>query len=380
MTFDGGFQSERSVFIVADDLTGALDTAGVFASPSNPVDVFLTPPAGSGWRRVSLDLDTRDVAEAAAAKTVGRAFRDMLPADAGTVAFKKLDSVLRGNPIAETIAAYRSGRFDTVLFAPAFPAMGRITADGQQYVVTASGRKAVGPPLLDAFAAHGLKACLLADGAGGADIRIADAESDADLATALRQLPPHSRILFAGSAGLASIVAGGSAPPVTVPPVELAICGTGHPVTLGQVEALRGHGVAIHQLDDDCFPTSDRPLVLTAGHAQPTKEALWRIGRSIRKISGRIPRPRAALVTGGWTLRLLLEASGAERLICVGQCSIGIPICHVVGGRWDGVPIVSKSGGFGSPELLWRLFEAGRAAGRANGRQPDPCSPGATSA
>lgn len=357
-------RQRQGVFIVADDLTGALDTAGVFASPADPMDVFLSLPTRATGHRISIDLDTRSASEAESVERLGAAFRQLRHNHSDGIFFKKIDSVLRGNPIAETMAAYRSGQFDRVLFAPAFPAMGRITRDARQHVASPQGWQVVGPPLLEAFEAFGLRAQRLtgATPVAGIDVHVADAANDAELARAVRQFPGKTRTLLVGSAGLASVLAGGVSPRIAVPPIELVVCGTNHPATLQQIETLRSHGVPVHDLASDPDLSKDGLKVLTVtDRALPSDEAAQCIGQAIRTLPDRIPKPRAAFVAGGWTLRLLAEATGADRLICMGQCSIGVPVCRVVGGRWDGVSIVSKSGGFGDPDLLWRLLQDARS-------------------
>ena len=112
--------------IVADDLTGALDTAAPLAALGGPLPVF--------WRRdaipaavtsFALDTESRDLPPAPAA------WLDAF-ADAG-LAYKKIDSQLRGNTVEEIAACLASGRFASAVIAPAFPAQQRITRDARQY-------------------------------------------------------------------------------------------------------------------------------------------------------------------------------------------------------------------------------------------------------
>ncbi|MBN9551764.1 MAG: hypothetical protein J0H31_23605 [Alphaproteobacteria bacterium] len=141
---------KQDVLIVADDITGALDTAGYFATPENPFQVWLDrPPTISGGN--AIDLDTRDLDEAAACGRVAEIFAGR---ERGLLSFKKIDSVMRGHPIAEAAAAFRAGQFRRPLFAPAFPAMGRVTVDGRQLVLSPDGKVRVGPALVDALSSH----------------------------------------------------------------------------------------------------------------------------------------------------------------------------------------------------------------------------------
>ena len=49
------------------------------------------------------------------------------------LAFKKIDSLLRGRSVDEIAACLRAGLFESALIAPAFPAQQRITRGGRQY-------------------------------------------------------------------------------------------------------------------------------------------------------------------------------------------------------------------------------------------------------
>ena len=91
-------------------------------------------------------------------------------------------------------------------------------------------------------------------------------------------------------------------------------------------------------------------------------EAAMRISREFGRLVARIPRPGTLLVSGGETLRSLCQALGTRRLDVEGQLIPGAPVSRMVGGLWDGVLLISKSGSFGDDELLLRIL-AGQATG-----------------
>jgi D-threonate/D-erythronate kinase len=347
------------VAIVADDLTGALDTAGSFASPEYPVHVVLKPPVPH-LARIALDADSRDLPERAAVARVADAFAAQRDTRTG-LTFKKIDSVMRGHPIAEAVAAFRAGGFDRALLAPAFPAMGRITTGGQQYVMGSSGRTAAGPQLVEALRARGVPAAMLGDGGEGRGFLVADAETQAELVVAVEAFGNAGRTLHVGTAGLAAALAGDARAPGAVPPIDLAICGTLHPVTRRQVRALDAGSVELRHMDGGDWPMPAGPAVFVAPDEVEGGLASVLIEGGLRRLVAERAKPGAALVTGGWTLRLLSRICGADRLACIGLFAAGIPICRMAGGLWDGATIVSKSGGFGGDRLLSDLF-AGRPA------------------
>jgi len=129
-----------NALVVADDLTGTLDTGHGFAVRGRGVTAHLTDGRGdSGTGAVSadrvddvlaVDTDTREASRERAAAAV-RSVRKNAAAD---VVYKKVDSTLRGNVVAEVEAALAAGSADLALVAPAFPGTGRTTRGGIHYV------------------------------------------------------------------------------------------------------------------------------------------------------------------------------------------------------------------------------------------------------
>jgi D-threonate/D-erythronate kinase len=224
----------QDVLIVADDITGALDTAGYFATPEKPIQVWLDrPPAISGGN--AIDLDTRDLDEATARSRVADIFAGR---ESGVLSFKKIDSVMRGHPIAEAVAAFRGGRFERALFAPAFPAADRVTVNGRQWARSARGLTQVGPALVDALLSRGVSAAMLGDATVQSEFVVADASTDGELAAAVASFERGGNDIYVGTAGLASVLSGGQTLKLPRPALAFAICGTNHPVTQRQIAAV----------------------------------------------------------------------------------------------------------------------------------------------
>ncbi|MBZ9987403.1 four-carbon acid sugar kinase family protein [Mesorhizobium sp. BH1-1-5] len=344
---------KQDVLIVADDITGALDTAGYFATPENPIQVWLDrPPAISGGN--AIDLDTRDLDETTACGRVAEIFAGR---ERGVLSFKKIDSVMRGHPIAEAVAVFRAGRFRRALFAPAFPAMGRVTVDGRQLVISQDGKLQVGPALVDALSSHGIPAAMLGKDAVPGGFVVADASSDAELADAVAAFGEGDDDLYIGAGGLASVLAGRASASLSPPTLDLAICGTNHPVTLRQIAAVPG--LRSLMMDGSTMQPEPPVMLVSPSNAVSVPEARAMIERSLARLVATAPRPRAVLVTGGWTLRLLLRICAASHLLCEGLYEPGVAMSRMVAGTWDGTAIVSKSGGFGDDNLLVRLFAPG---------------------
>ncbi len=316
--------------LLADDLTGALDSAARFVPLVGTITVVWSglPPAGS----VAIDNGTRDLPPTlfkAAASQWLNAF------DGADIAFMKIDSLLRGH-VAEALVAALPG-FDHCIAAPAFPFQNRITRAGRQWVRDGESWRSVGPLALP--------------------VPLRDAETEADLDAIVRQgLGLSGRVLWVGTGGLAGALAGHQ--PVPCPPLPspiLALIGTDHPVTQRQLTV----AAAWHRQVDDKAPLA-YPAALTVAlpSGTPREIAGARIVRRFAETLSRPPRPGTLFVTGGATLRGLCDALGATSLLVDGEIEPGVPMSILQGGDWHGQRIVSKSGAFGAPDLLMRLLGA----------------------
>ncbi|KPK33324.1 MAG: hypothetical protein AMJ66_05580, partial [Betaproteobacteria bacterium SG8_40] len=126
------------VLIVADDLTGALDTAGPFAQQGLVTKVVAQPmqcdaDSLGGARVVSVNTASRHLPADAAADRVRQCAR-IFSGQRFDYVFKKIDSTLRGNVVAETIALIEASGRSSALVAPAFPAQGRTVMAGVVHV------------------------------------------------------------------------------------------------------------------------------------------------------------------------------------------------------------------------------------------------------
>ena len=119
--------------IVADDLTGACDTAAQFADKNCQAIVFLTgqTPERSDktWDVLSFCTDSRSLTGDEAYASVAALLR-ALPTDNNRQFYKKVDSQLRGNTAHEINALLDVTGIQTAIVAPAFPAQRRTMMNG----------------------------------------------------------------------------------------------------------------------------------------------------------------------------------------------------------------------------------------------------------
>ena len=357
--------------LLADDLTGALDTAAEFVGLVGPVHAFWrgarpdTLPANA-----AIDTGTRERDEASAraiTTDASAALRD------AAIAYKKVDSLIRGQTLPELAACYTAGAWRHAVLAPAFPFQGRVTRNAQQYMASGSGWTPVGPPLVEALRALGLPVMAGVLGTPLAPgVTVFDADTDEELEAVVASVGADARTLWCGTGGLARALAGAHPHPA-LPPLPgpvLGLFGSDQAVTAAQLEAcgvhwtalphggpdsgehlarqLRRHGIALASLD------------LPAGLSRT--EAASRIDRELHALTTHLPRPGTLVVAGGETLRGLCLALGAESLLVQGRAVPGVPVSRLCGGAWDGVTVMSKSGAFGHPTLLRELLDLERIA------------------
>ena len=382
--------------ILADDLTGALDAAAPFASPALPVMVVWGAAEAAG--NFAIDSESRQVSPAEAVRRVMASLPRLAGCD---IAFKKIDSLMRGNTVPEVIACCAADRFASIVIAPAFPGQGRIMRGGRQHLRDETGAwRPLAADLGASLACAGFTATKLPRGEipAGRGIFICDSETDADLreVSAARLEEP---VLWCGTAGLAHALAsprddGGG---FTTPPPALIVVGSRHPVSLRQVARLRADlsGVtAVDHAEALAAPVAAVGARLAAGADAALVFALPplsadRAQSAYRAVFARLaelPAPGTLVIVGGDTLFRLCAALGASRLDAVGAWSPGIAVSRFADGAWRGADIVSKSGAMGGAARRARLLgaegagPAGRPAPRGGagaGAGPPPRPPAA---
>ena len=348
--------------LVADDLTGALDSAAELTGLCGHIPLRLTAGA-EGAGSLAIDTGTRESSRDIAMATLRRVAPALHGAD---IAFKKIDSLLRGHVAAELAVCMETGGWRHVVLAPAFPAQGRITRAGRVLVRQADGTLApVAADLPALLAAEGLQArrgdpfAPLPPG-----LSVFDAEADADLGriVALGRAAPGP-VLWCGSGGLARALAGtatAEAGTALRAPV-LGLFGSDHAATARQLAACGDLAIGIG-VGDDATAARIARMMDSAGVALVSvalpdglgrAEAAQRIAAAMAGLTQRLPPPGTLIVAGGETLRAVCDALGARGLDATGIVQPGVPRSVLSGGAWDGVAVVSKSGAFGG-DTLWR--------------------------
>ena len=122
------------VGIIADDLTGANDTALQFhlrgANTKILLDSECSPQDKENVEVWALSTESRNCDRLEAVSRVERAVRSFVDSFSFDYFYKKIDSTLRGNIALETLTMMDLLGYDASIIIPAFPQEGRITVGG----------------------------------------------------------------------------------------------------------------------------------------------------------------------------------------------------------------------------------------------------------
>lgn len=120
--------------IIADDLTGANDTALQFhqrgANTKILLDSDCTPKVKAGTEVWALSSESRNVPSEEALARLEKAVRTFQENFTFDYYYKKIDSTLRGHIALETLRMVELLEYDAAIIIPAFPQEGRITVGG----------------------------------------------------------------------------------------------------------------------------------------------------------------------------------------------------------------------------------------------------------
>ncbi len=397
-----------STYVIADDLSGAAETAAVLAGLDNgvaqntqagtPVSLELVSPGSlHGGALPALpgpadifvvDSGNRHLSapEAAARMCVLLAERP-----AGSDVFLKFDSLLRGNVEAELAAAREKG---PVAFCPALPHLGRTVRNGVleidgtplhqtalwQAEPTGPGHSMAAhladasPTVVPLRTVRGRElADVLAGLAAEGRLAVCDAATEGDLdliaAAALGQ-----GIVLAGASGLAAAMRRGRPTPSDVPQTAparinhspvLFILGTASPSAKAQLAELELMGVTVHRVHPEDIPAFDpeadgTTAVVVEGHVDPSRSG--EIVRSLAELAQRTHAGRHLVLSGGETARAVLDALGIRTLHPIAQAHPGA----VVSVTGDGRLVATRPGSFGDRHSLTQVLSTMQALEAAN--------------
>lgn len=408
------------LLVISDDFTGALDTGVQFAGKGMRTKILSSPPADDGvWARpeaqvMVIDAQTRHLGGEEAYQRVYDLVKSAKTAGVPFI-YKKTDSGLRGNIGKELEAALEASGEKYLTFIPALPAMNRITVNGVHYVdgipihKTAFGRDPFEPvrsaEVRELFRGVPVKTALYKEsvhyerGESG-EIGIFDAASEAQIRRITKNLMGQQCLgVMAGCAGFASVLGdclGLETSEVEIPAVTdrmLIVCGSVNEITRKQIEYAERNGMKritmtpiqqftpgylhsqegrewLRSLKQDC--EAGVTCVVETGISEMEKVTRYReenhipLGQArvtIAKMLGGMLKELLAMgleatvmIIGGDTLAGFITEMRCREIAVCRELERGTVLSSVeINGKeqW----IISKSGGFGEPELLMKVEE-----------------------
>ncbi len=366
------------IAVIADDLTGALDTGVQFRQWGYTVQLTDAPERSSAEVAIT-NTDTRNKSGEEAYRTTYDLAVKLRGHD---IVYKKTDSTLRGNPGQELQAILDATGETLALFTPTYPSTRRRVEGGRLYVAE--------KPITETEYIHehrretsSIQEMLDTDNPvhcvespediPETGIAVVDSETEQDL---LRIAVRRTRVM-AGSAGLADALC----QTLRDPPPVLTVIGSTRTETRRQAELLTWRlGAASISLDMERTlsqaPQKEavqeakdallmgRDVVITSAPTPETVERTraeakklditpemleTRITAALAEAAGNLLSVRLSgiVITGGATALAVTQRLGTRDIEILDEVQPGVPVI-----RLDGLLAVTKAGGFGQPDTL----------------------------
>jgi uncharacterized protein YgbK (DUF1537 family) len=397
------------IAIIADDLTGSLDTGLQFRKKG------LSSVVPLGSNRVQPDAQVLVINTNSRNLPGDLAYRRVLRICRGLEArgfYKKIDSTMRGNVGREALAVLQARKIPKAIVVPTIPVLGRtversiLRIHGVPLLQTSYARDPFHPlwtsrvpDLLkretgEAVGHLGLS--LLRKGPSEvaehierspARLLAIDAVLQSDLqiiASACRLMP--GRVLACGSVGLAeelgplsraeearkSRAAGGpilivsaSRNPTTAGQIRLALERSGFPLVEPDLGAITGPRKAALEIESisrrigELLPPRGGAVLATTFEAHlPGKEKAipGALGKAVFALLGKT-RLGSLVLTGGDLAMGVCERLSSTALRIEKEVLPGIPCSSLTDGPFQGLRVVTKAGGFGENDAVWRIIQ-----------------------
>ncbi|AEV30839.1 hypothetical protein SpiGrapes_3092 [Sphaerochaeta pleomorpha str. Grapes] len=393
--------------IIADDLTGALDTGVQFAKNgySTALQVvttrYLIEIPSPDIEVLIIDAEQRHLSDAKAEEKI-IALVTQIKAFSPHYLFVKTDSGLRGPIGASLQAASLVYGNEPLAFIPSFPQLGRIAIDGKYFVEgkpvreSVFGRDPLNPVTITAIKDLFPSSVLLSDDESSG-IHIYDSATTEEIANLVSRLLSAKVRLFAGCAALGGELVKKLRPDIDCPsqPLDTAkplciLSGSLNAITQRQLESAEATGLVRFQLEpEDLFSDSwmentfleDIAAALEKGSniaidpgisdQQRMKTYLQenaiddtRASRHIVSVLAQIVALLHAkellsehqlMVIGGDTLLAVLEHLQFKELLPLGELERGVVYSRLATGK-GAMMLISKSGGFGTVQTIENLM------------------------
>ena len=320
------------MIVIADDITGAAEIAGIAFSKGHQVSLV----CGEGVAKNQITViatDTRSMTEAEAiAETKQLSF---LISHHSSLIYKKTDSALRGHVVAELEALMQATGYKRAVYLPANPSKGRIVRNGIYYI----GETPIAETAFSYDPEFPAKTSALRERFPDAEekgIIMPDAESEEDIRRIITEYN-DGHTLFAGAVDLFSAFLT-SKPTTYHPPIntnnKLILCGStqSKPLELGIPIAPMPKEIYDGSDDLSLWDTSvydnERGLILTIPYTHRTgKEVAVHLRNIMAKMTQQLIKrhhPKQLIVEGGATAWAALQAIGWSQFVIICQIAPGV--------------------------------------------------------
>ena len=394
--------------VIADDLTGANDTALQFAKRNikSSVEInFMQMEDIEDKEVVVVDTDSRDLDEYLSYKRVKDICEKISRYNIKCV-YKKIDSTLRGNLGAEIKAVDDVFKPDIVIIAPAYPANQRITIggyhllEGKPIELTEIAnapktpvKKSYLPAILQEQVNKNIAVIdfkIIRQGANFTNKKISkfidqgrrwivcDIIEEENFITLMDAVKQYKNILWVGSAGLAEYLpyyyrwSGEKLLSMDKRKGAILVCaGSVSHITQNQVQTLLNqeniHLVKINKEQEN--------ILLATAQSDDEVEQAVEIGKkynlSRKEISEKIATIMAELIksievnslsgmilTGGDMAVHICRAIGVNSIKIISEIDSGVPLGYIESDNLEKLFIVTKAGAFGKPDVFIKSIRA----------------------
>lgn len=397
--------------VLADDLTGATDTGIQFRKNGMQTLVMVDGCKAILKERdnctaLAINMSSRELNGPDAYEKTSEIIRK-LDIRRNDLVYKKVDSLMRGNPVEELDAVLFETRRKLAILAPSFPAAGRLVDNGILLMPDGTSKNLISLfqdksrypvcPINTGLLRRGKKELIQRmQNVSCNMIYLFDSSTEKDLKLVAELVAEFlADVVFCGSAGLAKEIAACQAPQkenVTFSKGKiLVVTGSRKKETANQIQEIKkryGLGLVIMStqkivLNDDPdvsraaanevkqkLQENEAGVILTLDSlfdnqtgfmdGDPlTKEEGNIISQSIRRVMETVdPNIFGALIiVGGDTALSVCKAFRATQIRLLDEVQSGVPMGILMDGKAKGTPIITKSGALGDKDTLVRVIE-----------------------
>lgn len=332
-----------SLFVTADDRTGALEIGGVLASVDRPVSVG---PLANDVHQCVVDIESRHL-------TPSTAYARMIAAHNRPAEYRchKMDSGLRGNWTHEARALVELGH--RVAVVPSYPDAGRRCNQGVVYIDDV--------PLLDSpFGSDPFsRPCsnkpievLESKGCACEEIEVWDANDNEELQYAVRRCLLEERVLVGPTGAIEMLgrqIRGNDLGVLyKLQKPVLIVCGSLNATSRKQIDCLDAPELELGDRGHNFGPLGilSTPKTTETVTAHKAAEMERAVTRAVHRF---MLHASSLVVIGGDTVAAFLGSSTAN---VIGTADVGIPVVRLKTGL-----LATKGGGIGQPDTLLKLVQ-----------------------